>query len=115
MAHIARVPLDSGATVEIEIADDADSIEPVGRRGRTAVTAAQTLNGALEQVTPAIEAVVGTIRERLSAPDRISVQFGVKLTAETSAVITKAAAEANFTITVEWNRGDGGGNGTARP
>lgn len=106
MVHIAQVPLDSGATVKIEIADDMDSIEPVGRGGRTTATAARTLNNALEQVAPAIDAVVGTMRGRLSAPDKISVQFGVKLTAETSAVITKATAEANFTITVEWNRDD---------
>ena len=37
-------------------------------------------------------------------PDELAIEFGVKLNAETGAVIAKAATEANFTINLKWTR-----------
>lgn len=36
------------------------------------------------------------------APDELQVQFGIRLTGETDAVIAKSAAECNFQLTLTW-------------
>jgi hypothetical protein len=41
------------------------------------------------------------------------VEFGVKLNAETGAVIAKAATEANFKINLKWTRAASAGSNPA--
>jgi hypothetical protein len=46
--------------------------------------------------------VVERLRSAGNRPDQIEVAFGVKLTTTAGAVITSAAAEANFNVTLRW-------------
>jgi phage-related protein len=102
---IVTVPLERGGSVDIEISDNSEAfIEPVGRASDAAAATIRTLRQALSEITPAVEEVVEQLRDTASKPDRIAVQFGVKITGETTAILAKAAAEANFTITAEWQR-----------
>ncbi|WP_328806950.1 CU044_2847 family protein [Nocardiopsis coralli] len=73
-----------------------------------------------------IEEAVGTLTERLSSvrravgatldelgtalgPDVIRVTVGVKLSAETGAIIARSSAEGNLRVQMEWDRRDGTG------
>ena len=99
------MPLESGGTVTIEVADDAEAtIGPVGRVNEAAAATVRTLRGALAEISPAVDEVVTQFRTAASRPDKSAVQFGIKITGETSAIIAKASAEANFTITAEWQQ-----------
>ena len=43
--------------------------------------------------------------EKIPAPEKFAVEFGVKLAGETGVpFLTKASGEANFKVTVEWKR-----------
>ncbi|MGP4000175.1 CU044_2847 family protein [Streptomyces sp. 8N706] len=107
---MVRLELDDGGSVLVEVPDDGPAVEPAGRPGRVvdtanpAQTATETLQAALGRIRPAIEAVVGQVRGLGSPPDKVSVQFGIKITAEAGAVIAKASTEANFTVSAEWTR-----------
>jgi hypothetical protein len=46
--------------------------------------------------------VVGHVRDLATPPDKVQLEFGVKLTAEAGVVIAKAATEANFKLSLEW-------------
>jgi hypothetical protein len=37
-------------------------------------------------------------------PDEVAVEFGVKMTVETGAVIAKASTDANFKINLTWKK-----------
>ncbi|MFG3342426.1 CU044_2847 family protein [Glycomyces sp. NPDC048151] len=103
--RIVTMPLESGGSVDIEITDNSEAfIEPVGRVADATATTVRTLRKAFSEITPAVEEVVEQLRGTPSKPDRIAIQFGVKITGETTAILAKAAAEANFTITAEWQR-----------
>jgi hypothetical protein len=41
-------------------------------------------------------------------PDEIGIEFGVQLSAQTSAFIAAVAAEANFTVSMTWRRNAAG-------
>ena len=41
-------------------------------------------------------------------PARIELAFGIKITGEATAVVAKAGAEAQFHVTVVWERDRGG-------
>jgi hypothetical protein len=106
MSELIAVPLGGGGTVIVESGDAPDGGVVKAGRGapaaEAAVRAAQTLETALEPVTAAARATLAKLRE--AGPDAITVEFGLKLTAEVGAVITKTAGECNLRVTLHWER-----------
>ena len=89
--------------------DDAD-LELIGpeRVSRTGDRLVAQLDGSLEQALiaakPAAEAAVNAFRSL--TPERISVEFGLRLDASAGAVIAKAGVEAHFVVKLEWTPGE---------
>ncbi|MBG6063912.1 CU044_2847 family protein [Micromonospora ureilytica] len=98
---LLEVPLDDGTTILVEI--DQPDVGPV-KVGREQVVAraAQTLQDALDPIIRMATGVTDKLRE--SDPGQISVAFGVKFTAESGVILSKISAEANLTVTVQWDR-----------
>ncbi|MEU0459696.1 CU044_2847 family protein, partial [Streptomyces sp. NPDC006129] len=65
--------------------------------------AADTLRSAVDRVRPAVSDIVDSLRSMPRRPDRITLEFGVKVTAEAGVVVARTAAEAHFTVGVEWD------------
>jgi len=53
---------------------------------------------------PTAQTVIDQFRTLSDAPDKISLGFGIKVTGEAQLVIAKAASEANFQVSIEWQR-----------
>ncbi|MGH8908621.1 MAG: CU044_2847 family protein [Egibacteraceae bacterium] len=102
MAELMAVPLKGGGSLVVEV----DSLEggPVkaGRVGRVVGEVAQTLEAALASVVPAASVLLDKLGE--AKPSEICVQFGIKLTAEAGAVVTKTAGECNFAVMLHWRQ-----------
>ena len=56
---------------------------------------------------PAAVAIVDRLRGLADAPDEISVEFGVQLSAEVGAFVAKASGDANFRVYLHWKRDSG--------
>ncbi|MFI5799022.1 CU044_2847 family protein [Streptomyces sp. NPDC051677] len=116
MTTIATIELDDGSLLRVETgaptaprpASD-DAYEPIGRpRPAEAVgSAAETLRNAVDRVRPAVQDVVDSLRAMPRRPDRITLEFGVKVTAEAGVVLARTAAEAHFSVGVEWEAAGG--------
>jgi len=68
------------------------------------VKANETFDAALDRVRYAAETMLDRLTSLTRPPDEVAVEFGVKLNAETGAVIAKASTEANFKINLKWTR-----------
>jgi Trypsin-co-occurring domain 1 len=70
--------------------------------GQAAARAARSLSASLEQLEP----VLRTVKDKLvaSAPEHVTVEFGVKLGGETGIILAKGTAEVNLKITMTWDR-----------
>jgi hypothetical protein len=64
----------------------------------------KTLELALESVKLAAQTVVDRFRTLAKPPEELTLELGIRLSAETGAVIAKASTDASFTITMKWNR-----------
>ncbi|NNN37956.1 hypothetical protein HLK59_48150 [Streptomyces sp. S3(2020)] len=122
MATITTIELDDGSLLRVETASTsatpaappaapaapprapADAYEPIGRPrpAETVAGAADTLRAAVDRVRPAVQDVVESLRAMPRRPDRITLEFGVKVTAEAGVVLARTAAEAHFSVGVEW-------------
>jgi len=111
MARLAKFVLSDGSSIVAEV-DDNDSFESprsVMRGGAMAspefvVKANETFDAALDRVRYAAETMLDRLTSLTRPPDEVAVEFGVKLNAETGAVIAKASTEANFKINLKWTR-----------
>ncbi|MFI0479660.1 CU044_2847 family protein [Actinomadura sp. 9N215] len=82
-------------------------LDRVGLGTRAVHDASETLQDALRRSMPAVQAVLGQMREIAEPPDRVTVKFGIKVTAAAGVVIAQAGSEANFVVSVEWDKTGG--------
>ena len=60
----------------------------------------------LDMVRPVAEKFVGRFKGMEDAPDEISLDFGVSLSAEADVVIASTTTEANFSVSLKWKKGE---------
>lgn len=102
VAELVAVPLEDGGVIVVEMDHAPAGVVKAGRPGQVVGKAAQTLEAALESVTPAARSVLATLRQ--AGPQGITVEFGLTLTAEAGAVIAKTASKCHLTVTLRWDR-----------
>lgn len=106
--HTVEVPLRDGGeeTIRVQIREVDESLVRVGRGGRSVARAQRSFGEMLDTVRPVAESFVGRFRGLANAPDEITLEFGVSLSAEADVVIASTATAANFSVTLTWNRRD---------
>lgn len=109
MADITEFQASDGTVLRVEVdgpppSGGNDAYEPVRRRreGGGPGAAADTVRQAVDRVRPAAQDVLNSLRAMPHAPDRVSLEFGVKLSAEAGVVLARAATEAHFKVLLEW-------------
>lgn len=105
MKRLIEFPLQNGGMMLVEI-DEPETETGVVKAGinpsEIATKAKQTLEDALENIKPMADSIIGKLRELHDAPDEVSVEFGIKLSAEAGAFLASAGIEANYTVTLKW-------------
>jgi hypothetical protein len=110
---LVEFPLEDGGSVLIETDEtlplletqDAErqvtrGLRPLRSAPGEVVTAGHSLEAALGAVRPAVEAVTRLMRQM--APDNWEVTFGIKLSAQTGALIARGGLEGNFQVRMTW-------------
>jgi hypothetical protein len=104
VAYLLEVRLASGerliAEVDPDEVDSADLVLASPDPGKVAARAKDTLERSLEELRPALSAVLGKLRE--AAPSELNVQFGIKLGGEAGVILAKGTTEVNFVVTMTW-------------
>ena len=102
---VARFEAADGTPVLVEVDDEGVGVERASRGTDGVLVAGERIEDALARVRPAAQAVLAEMRGL--SPDKVKVEFGIKLTAGAGAVIAKTEAEGHFTVTLEWERSGG--------
>jgi hypothetical protein len=105
MAYVIEVPVDAGGCLLVQAAEDdlPGTLELASLRpGDVVARARESVEAAIDQIKPAVDAVAGRLKEM--AADEVEVEFGVVLGAETGAVVAKGTVEVHFTVTLHWKR-----------
>ena len=76
--------------------------------GDVAEKSAQALDKAMSTIRQMGHRVTETVKSINVAdrPDKVALEFGLKLDAEAGAYIAKASTEASFKVTLTWEQGD---------
>ncbi|MFD7135411.1 CU044_2847 family protein [Streptomyces sp. NPDC059894] len=103
MAGLVEFRTDDGAVVAVEAAEEPRPGSRLVARGDGAVRAARTFEGSLEGVRAAAESALRVFRDGTLRPDGVEIEFGVKLAAETGAVIARGTAEGHLVVRLTWS------------
>ncbi|WP_369228483.1 CU044_2847 family protein (plasmid) [Streptomyces sp. R39] len=82
--------------------EDDVPVGPVGAGSRVVHRAGQLLHDAFAPLAPVLSGIHDQARRMTHAPDELSVEFGVKLTAGLKMAVV-SGGEATFTVTATWN------------
>lgn len=106
--HTVEVPLGEGSdeSVRVQIREVDETLVRVGRGGRSVARAERSFGQMLDTVRPVAESFVERFRDLANAPDVITLEFGISLSAEADVVIASTATAANSSVSLTWNRSD---------
>ena len=105
MTYLIEVPLDGADPIVMEIDDVGDGgIVRSARPGKVIGTAATSFDAALERLQPLAQALIARLRDLAERPDGIGVEFGLKMSMDAGLVVAHTSGEANFRVTLQWNR-----------
>ncbi|MCX4450046.1 CU044_2847 family protein [Streptomyces sp. NPDC087866] len=102
MSEVVSFEGPDGASLQVEVDDDAPGLERISRDSGEVVRAGRRLEDALAQTRPALRSVMESVRAL--GPDAYEIEFGMKFNAESGVVIAKTAIEGHFSVKVSWNR-----------
>jgi hypothetical protein len=107
MKHLIEFPLQDGGKMVVEV-DEPETpgqvLQASIRPGEITERAKETLEDALDKIKPAAQSVINKLRQLHDEPDEISVEFGIKLSAEAGAFIASAGIEANYKVGLKWTK-----------
>lgn len=107
MTYLMELPVEDGGYLRVQasVSDIDGSLELAAMQpGQIVVKARNSVEHALDEIKPAISSVIGKLRSM--SPDEMSVEFGLALTAEAGAVITRGSAEVHFLVSMSWKSPD---------
>ncbi|MBC2901553.1 CU044_2847 family protein [Streptomyces cupreus] len=107
MDGLMEFKTEDGAVVVVEGVEDESGARLVTREDGPA-RATRTFEGALEGVRAAAESALRVFRDGSLRPDSVELEFGVKLSAESGAVIAKGAVEGHLLVKLSWSPGQSG-------
>ncbi|RSS78269.1 CU044_2847 family protein [Streptomyces sp. WAC06614] len=103
MTQLARIPLADGGSLLVEAPGAGEGPMEEGRFGEVIHELPENLQSALGSVTEAATAMLDQLRK--ARPDAINVEFGVDLSFEAGAVITKSSANGHLRVSMSWEGG----------
>jgi hypothetical protein len=117
VSYLVELPIGGadGATelVKVEVEQTGpDGLVQVARPGQVVARATRSMGEMLAGIRPVAENFVDNFRGMVHAPDDISVEFGLSLSAAADVVISSTAAAANFKVTLTWHRSHPDASGT---
>jgi hypothetical protein len=102
MDELVEFRMDDGASIMVAVPDEGTGPRRVSR-GDGPSQAARTFEASLDSARAAAEAALRVFRDGLLRPDSVQIEFGVKLTAETGAVLVKGSAEGHLVVKLAWS------------
>jgi|tagenome__1003787_1003787.scaffolds.fasta_scaffold20636313_2 hypothetical protein len=105
MVYLIEVPLDGAESIVIEIGEvESGGIARSARPGEVVGMATASFDAALDRLRPMAQTLIAKLHELAERPDEIGVEFGLKMTIDAGLVVARTSGEANFKVTLRWNR-----------
>lgn len=100
MTEVLRYEVGSG-TVLVEADDNSYGVDHPARNEQGVLDVGRRLEDALASVRPAARAALEAMAEL--TPEKVEIEFGVKLAGDAGALIARSSADAHFILRMSWS------------
>jgi Trypsin-co-occurring domain 1 len=108
MVKIIELEIDENESIFVEVNEDTSYNESSGlvaAAGEAGVQKArETFTKAMEKIKPIANTVLSKVKELNEPADEVQVKFGIKMSVKFGAVVTSGGGEANYEVTLKWNK-----------
>ncbi len=105
MPPILELPLESGGIVLFEIEERRVSKTLRGSGTDANIKPAdETFDGVVRRFKPLLDSLATQFRDFAGAPEQVSVELGIKFTAQAGMVITRASSDASLRLKLSWKK-----------
>ena len=104
MKHLVDLPLQDGGSIKVEVDEGpAGPVTRSARPGEMVSSATETFEQALSGVGPAAQAIIARLRAAAD-PSEVTIEFGIKVSADTGVIVARTGGEANFRVALTWTK-----------
>jgi hypothetical protein len=103
MPELVRFPLVDGGWAVAEL-DDTTGVTRAGRGVAGMFTAGTTFDAVMAQIGGVADTALRGLRDSITKPDEIEIEFGVALSAEAGAVMVKSNLGAHIQVKLSWKK-----------
>ncbi len=89
-------------TAEVDVTER-PGIDKAGASEKAVIMAAHSFQKAIDTIRPIAEAISSKMSDLSHSPDKVEIEFGLKLNAELGAIIASTSGEGNITLKLSWN------------
>jgi hypothetical protein len=107
MSELVRFALADGGWAVAEVDSPAEVVRAASRSPDGFITASTSLDRVMDQIRQVADTALHSLRESVTQPDEIAVEFGVALTAQAGAVLVKGGVSAHIQVRLSWVRSAG--------
>jgi hypothetical protein len=101
---LAEIDTPDGHSVLVELQESPGSgMQPVGR-GHPVQRVARDLGDVLQDIKPALTAIVSSVDAMAEGVDKVSVKLGFKISISGTVILAATAAEGHIEVNLEWAR-----------
>lgn len=104
MTEVLRYEVGSG-TVLVEADDNSYGVDHPARNEQGVLDVGRRLEDALASARPAARAALEAMAEL--TPEKVEIEFGVKLAGDAGALIARSSADAHFILRMSWSPASG--------
>ena len=108
---IKKIKIDGDKEIWVEVTEVPQEraagrgpLEPASRTSeKVAAEATQTFEDALDTVEVITAKIHAALEKLITKPEKVTVELGVKFTAEAGVILAKGAVDANLKLTLSWS------------
>ena len=111
MMNLIEIPLDDGASIYLEVAEEAfvgeGQFEAISNPDGVIRMTKKYLEGTLRQIRVFADNIAGAVKDLTVAPDEVELEFSVLFAAKAGVVVSSLSSEASVKIKLKWKNGAG--------
>jgi Trypsin-co-occurring domain 1 len=107
MSELVRFPLAAGGWAVAEVDSSSAVVRAANRGPDGIITAATSLDRVMDQIREVADTALRSLRESVTQPDEIAIEFGVALSAQAGGVLVKGGVSAHIQVRLSWTRSAG--------
>ena len=106
MNELLQFVIDEETAIAVEVDEETIGLAPVAAGGEPGAGywSTETFSAAISRARRAAEVTLDQFKSMVNGPDEVEMELGIRLSAQSGAVLAKAATEGHIQVRLTWRK-----------